>query len=301
MAEIIAVVGPTAAGKSDFAIALTRRLSDSGRPAEIINADAMQLYRGMNIGTAKLAEPDRQSVTHHLLDAVDPSHELTVADYQTLARAKASELLAAGVTPVFVGGSMLYLAAALDELEFDPQDDLLREQLEAELAQRGAEKMHAQLAEIDPTAAAKISPNNSRRVLRALEVNQLTGRNFRADLPTPKSWKPTVWLGITLEREQLKRRIDARAQIMWQRGLLAEVANLPKLSKTAAAAIGYAQALAQLRGELTEPEAIAQTAQLTARYARRQLSWFRRDSRIHWLAGPDHVAQALDLLARSES
>jgi tRNA dimethylallyltransferase len=299
MVEIIAVVGPTAVGKSDFAIALAQRLIDSGRPTEIINADAMQLYRGMDVGTAKLSVHQRGGVTHHLLDVIEPSEELSVADYQSLARASAERLVASGITPLFVGGSMLYLSAALDELDFDPHDAALRDRLEAELAQVGSTEMHRRLAAIDPKAAQKLSPNNSRRVLRALEVNELTGRSFRVDLPTPTSWRPTIWLGLDAERELLRERIRLRVELMWQQGLVAEAAALPALSKTAAAAIGYAQALAQLRGELTEANAMAETVQLTQRYARRQLSWFRRDIRIHWLeiaAQQQSLRSALDLI-----
>jgi tRNA dimethylallyltransferase len=305
MAEIIAVVGPTAVGKSDFAVALARQLIESGRPTEIINADAMQLYSGMNVGTAKLSAEQRGGVKHHLLDVVEPGDELSVADYQILARDTAEKLLTAGTTPVFVGGSMLYLAAALDELDFDPRDEQVRAQLEAELAQVGATQMHARLQAIDPAAATKLSPNNARRVLRALEVNELTGRNFRVDLPAPVSWRPTLWLGLNLDRELLRARIEARSALMWQQGLTDEVALLPPLSKTAAAAIGYAQALAQLGGGLTEAEAIAETARLTQRYARRQLSWFRRDTRLNWLdaAAPREglMSSALELISQSSS
>jgi tRNA dimethylallyltransferase len=304
MGQIIAVVGPTAAGKSDFAVSLASALTASGRPTEIINADAMQLYRGMNVGTAKLPIDQRGGVTHHLIDEVDPSQELSVADYQRLARDSAEKLVAAGVTPLFVGGSMFYLAAALDELDFDPHDDNLREQLEAELERVGATEMHRRLAAIDPQAADKLAANNSRKVLRALEVNELTGRNFRVDLPPPTSWRPTLWLGLRLDRALLRERIETRAQLMWQQGLLAEVAELPALSKTAAAAIGYAQALSQLGGDITEAEAIAETARLTQRYARRQLSWFQRDSRIHWLeSAPQQqlVELALALITESTS
>jgi tRNA dimethylallyltransferase len=299
--EIIAVVGPTASGKSQLGIELASLLAGQGRPAEIINADAMQLYRGLDIGTAKLAENERGGVTHHLIDVVSAEAEATVADYQGSARAKAGELLAAGVTPIFVGGSMFYLAAALDELDFDPHDDLLRAALEAELLVLGSTGMHQRLATLDPAAAAKIPAANARKVLRALEVNQLTGRNFRAELPDPVSWRPTLWLGVSLERAELRARIAERVTQMWQAGLLAEVAQLPKLSATAAAAIGYAQALAQLEGRLTESEAIAETVQLTARYARRQLSWFRRDKRIHWLPNESRLHSAAKIIEENRS
>jgi len=299
--EIIAVVGPTASGKSQLGIELASLLTNQGRPAEIINADAMQLYRRLDIGTAKLPESERGRVTHHLIDVVLPEAEATVAEYQQLARAKADELLAAGITPIFVGGSMFYLAAALDELDFDPHDDQLRATLEVELLELGQTRMHQRLASLDPAAATKIPAANARKVLRALEVNQLTGRNFRAELPEPVSWKPTLWLGVSLERAELRARIAERVSQMWQAGLLAEVAQLPKLSATAAAAIGYAQALAQLEGRLTENEAIAETVQLTARYARRQLSWFRRDRRIHWLPNDARLQSAAKIIEENRS
>jgi tRNA dimethylallyltransferase len=299
--EIIAVVGPTASGKSQLGIEIAQLLTSSGRRAEIINADAMQLYRGLDIGTAKLAHSARGGVNHHLFDVVAADGEVTVADYQQLARQKASELLAAGITPIFVGGSMFYLAAALDELEFDPHDAKLREVLESELAEIGAEAMHRRLAEVDPAAAAKIPAANARKVLRALEVNQLTGRNFRADLPDPVSWRPTLWLGVSLDRAELRARIADRVGQMWQAGLLTEVGQLPRLSATAAAAIGYAQALAQLDGRLTEAEAIAETVQLTSRYARRQLSWFRRDRRIHWLPNEARLQSAEKIIGENQS
>ena len=301
MFEIIAVVGPTASGKSQLGIELASMLTAQGHPAEVINADAMQLYRGLDIGTAKLVEGERGGIAHHLIDVVSPEAEATVADYQQLARAKADDLLAAGITPIFVGGSMFYLAAALDELDFDPHDDELRAQLEAELIELGSTHMHRRLAEQDPAAAAKIPAANARKVLRALEVNQLTGRNFRAELPEPVSWRPTLWLGVSLERAELRARIAERVSQMWQAGLLAEVDQLPKLSATASAAIGYAQALAQLEGRLTEAEAIAETVQLTARYARRQLSWFRRDKRIHWLPNHARLQSAARVIAENRS
>jgi tRNA dimethylallyltransferase len=299
--EIIAVVGPTASGKSQLGIELASLLINQGHPAEVINADAMQLYRGLDIGTAKLAESERGGITHHLIDVVQPEAEGTVADYQLLARAKADELLAAGITPIFVGGSMFYLAAALDELDFDPHDDELRAALEAELLELGPTRMHQRLATVDAAAAAKIPVANARKVLRALEVNQLTGRNFRAELPEPVSWRPTLWLGVSLERAELRARIAERVTQMWQAGLLAEVAQLPKLSATAAAAIGYAQALAQLESRLAEAEAITETVQLTARYARRQLSWFRRDKRIHWLPNEARLQSALKIIEENRS
>ena len=301
MFEIIAVVGPTASGKSQLGIELASLLINQGHPAEVINADAMQLYRGLDIGTAKLAESERGGITHHLIDVVQPEAEGTVADYQLLARAKADELLAAGITPIFVGGSMFYLAAALDELDFDPHDAELRAALEAELLELGPTRMHQRLATVDAAAAAKIPVANARKVLRALEVNQLTGRNFRAELPEPVSWRPTLWLGVSLERAELRARIAERVTQMWQAGLLAEVAQLPKLSATAAAAIGYAQALAQLESRLAEAEAITETVQLTARYARRQLSWFRRDKRIHWLPNEARLQSALKIIEENRS
>jgi len=286
--SLIAVVGPTGTGKSDLAIGVTRALIESGQPAEIINCDAMQFYRGMDIGTAKLPIDERGGIPHHLIDHLAITDESTAADYQQLARPLIEELQGRGVVPIMVGGSMLYIAAVLNDFEFPGTDPALREQLEAELEREGALAMHAKLAAIDPVAASRIIPQNGRRSVRAIEIVTMTGKPFAAALPeVPVEWQPSLQIGLNGPREDLVQRLDVRVQKMWQQGLVNEVEGLLehglREAKTAKRAIGYAQALAQLDGEITEHEAIADTVRLTQKYARRQMSWFRRDERINWL------------------
>lgn len=287
--RLIAVVGATGTGKSELAVGIALKLLNAGYRSEIINADAMQLYRGMDIGTAKLDLSERQGITHHLIDALEITQESTAAEYQKLARAKILELQAAGVIPILVGGSMLYVAACLNNFEFPERDPDLRQQLEDELMEHGPHHMHKKLAGLDPIAASRIIPENGRRTVRALEIVLLTGEPFAAELPEVDSWQPVVEIGLRIERERLLPRLEQRVLRMWERGLLEEVRGLIDLglrdSKTAAVAIGYAQALGQLDGDLTKEQAIASTIQLTQRYARRQVSWFKRDPRIQWLDG----------------
>jgi len=285
---LLAVVGPTGTGKSDLGIALAQHLIDTGRPAEIINIDAMQFYRGMDIGTAKLSLGERAEIAHHLLDYLDVTEESTAAQYQDLARPLIEGLQARGVVPILVGGSMLYIASVLNDFEFPGTDPALRAELEAELAEVGPITLHRRLAQLDPTAAERITPQNGRRTVRAIEIVTLTGKPFAAALPeVPVEWQPSLQIGLNGPREDLVQRLETRVLRMWEQGLLAEVEGLIpaglREAKTAKRAIGYAQALAQLDGELAEAEAIAQTVQLTQKYARRQMSWFRRDQRIQWL------------------
>jgi len=286
--SLIAVVGPTGTGKSDLAIGIAQALIQSGQPAEIINCDAMQFYRGMDIGTAKLPIDERGGIPHHLIDHLAITDESTAADYQQLARPLIEELQGRGVVPIMVGGSMLYIAAVLNDFEFPGTDPALREQLEADLEREGALAMHAKLAAIDPVAASRIIPQNGRRSVRAIEIVTMTGKPFAAALPdVPVEWQPSLQIGLNGPREDLVERLNLRVQKMWQQGLVAEVENLLqhglRNAKTAKRAIGYAQALAQLDGEITEAVAIADTVRLTQKYARRQMSWFRRDQRINWL------------------
>ena len=296
--EILAVVGPTASGKSNLGIQLAQSLIDSNRPAEIVNADAMQLYRGMNIGTAKLMKSERQGVVHHLLDAIEPSQEMTAVEYQEIARTKAAELLSQGITPIFVGGSMFYLSAALDNLDFAPTDPKVREKFELMAEDRGNLTMHSLLESLDPRSASVIPAENRRRVVRALEVIEITGEPFPSVLPEPEAWRPTLTLGIHTDRSIIKDRIDSRVRQMWIDGLLDEAKNLrasQDLSRTALRAIGYSQAFSQLDGQMTEGEAQEETISLTSRYARRQMSWFNRDKRIKWLDGNgDLFEQAME-------
>lgn len=286
------MVGATGTGKSELAVGIANRIISSGARAEIINADAMQLYRGMDIGTAKLALADRGGIPHHLIDVLDIKQESTAAEYQKMARAKILELQASGVIPILVGGSMLYVASCLNNFEFPERDQEVRAQLEAELIEHGPLHMHSKLSELDPIAASRIIPENGRRIVRALEIVMITGEPFAAALPEEiDSWQPVLEFGLRIPREELLPRLEKRVLGMWERGLVQEVESLIphglRGSKTASVAIGYAQALGQLDGELTQDQAIASTVQLTQRYARRQVSWFKRDTRIQWLEALD--------------
>ena len=286
--KLIAVVGPTGTGKSDLAIHLAQTLAANGVRAEIVNADSMQLYRGMDIGTAKLPPDERGGVEHHLLDVLDVSEESTAAAYQEIARPLIEKLQDEGVVPILVGGSMLYLAAVLNIFEFSARDSDLRANLEAELEAEGVAAMYQKLQALDRATASRIDPLNPRRVVRALEVVTLTGEPFAAELPKEiDSWQPVLEIGLNSDRAHLVQRLARRVENMWQRGIVEEAEGLLEVglreSKTASVAIGYSQALAHLDGLLSEVEAIEQTTRLTQRYARRQMSWFRRDSRIQWL------------------
>ncbi len=297
---VITVVGPTAAGKSGLSLRLARALG-----GEIVNADSMQLYRGMDIGTAKLAPAARAGVPHHLLDIWEVTRTASVSEYQQLARAAIAEILRRGRIPILVGGSGLYVRAAIDKLEFPGTDPALRDGLEAELAELGAAALHARLACADPAAAAAILPGNGRRIVRALEVIQLSGRPFSATLPGYESVYPAVQIGLRLPRAELDRRIADRVGQMWQAGFVAEVRDLAgrglRAGRTASRALGYAQVLRVLAGEWPEEQAAAETVRATRRFARRQEAWFRRDPRIQWLAADDPGAadQALARLQES--
>jgi tRNA dimethylallyltransferase len=272
-------------------------MADMGHSIEIVNADAMQLYAGMDIGTAKLPLAERQTPAHHLFDVLTPAQEMTAVEYQRVARETCESIIAAGKIPLLVGGSMFYIAAALDNLDFAPTDASIRTGLEEESVRLGALTMHERLKGLDPVTAEKIPAQNIRRVIRALEVIAITGERYSSSLPEPTYWLPTLQLGIEVDREVLKARILLRVEQMWQQGIVGEVEGLlsqGELGKTARMAIGYKQAIAQLRGEMTEEEAKAETVALTNRYARRQMSWFRRDKRIHWLAGDEMLSEALN-------
>ncbi|RQP10143.1 MAG: tRNA (adenosine(37)-N6)-dimethylallyltransferase MiaA [Microbacteriaceae bacterium] len=290
MSPLVGVVGATGTGKSDLALDLAERLAASGTPAEIVNADAMQLYRGMDIGTAKVPVSARRGIPHHLFDVLEPRDEASVARYQADARAVVDEVLARGAVPILVGGSGLYVSSVVYDFRFPGTDPAIRARLEAELDAQGPGMLHARLRELDPEAADAIGPHNGRRIVRALEVIELTGERFGAGLPEEGgTWRPTVLLGLRLEREALVPRLDARVERMWEAGLVDEVARLRPggLGTTASRAIGYAQALAQLDGRLDEADAIAETQALTRRYARRQVSWFGRSSETLWLHADD--------------
>jgi tRNA dimethylallyltransferase len=303
MTKLIAVVGPTGTGKSGLGIAIAKHLETLGARGEIVNVDSMQFYRGMNIGTAKLSASEQMGVAHHLLDWLEITDESTAAEYQPVARAKILELQANGITPILVGGSMLYIAAVLNEFGFAARDEKLRSVLEAELLEVGESELYRRLQALAPDTASRIDPKNGRRIVRALEVVTITGEDFSAKLPDlNESWQPVLEIGLNSERSHLVQRLENRAAGMWQDGLLAEVESLIpagiREGKTSSRAIGYAQALAQLDGAMTEAEAIADTARLTARYARRQMSWFRRDDRIHWLdyQDPEYTSASIALV-----
>ncbi len=282
--RVVTVVGPTAAGKSDLAISLAVELG-----GEIVNADSMQLYRGMDIGTAKMPPEERRDVPHHLLDVWDVTRAADVASYQRLARGVIDDLLAAGRTPVLVGGSGLYVRSVIDDLAFPGTDPAVRARLERELSERGAAALHTDLAARAPAAAAAILPGNGRRIVRALEVVELTG-SFTASLPEHRSVYDVVQIGV--DHPQLDARIADRVAGMWAAGMVEEVRALTgtglRDGPTASRAVGYAQVLAWLDGALDSAEsARLATIAATRRLARRQRSWFRRDPRIIWLDRPD--------------
>jgi tRNA dimethylallyltransferase len=296
---VLAVVGPTATGKSDLAVALAQRLG-----GEVVNADSMQLYAGMDIGTAKLAPEERGGILHHLLDVWPVTKSAAVAEYQSLARAAIDDIRRRGRVPVLVGGSGLYVRATLDRLDFPGESPQIRQRLYAELAALGPQRLHERLARRDPAAAAAILPTNGRRVVRALEVIELTGGPFLARLPGFEAFYEAVHLGLDFaDPAALDERVAARVDRMLDRGLVEEVrALLPaglRDSPTAGKALGYAQVLACLddagavTGDLSE--AREQTVRATRRFVRRQRSWFRRDPRIRWLdaGAADVIEQAL--------
>ncbi|HEX2822568.1 MAG TPA: tRNA (adenosine(37)-N6)-dimethylallyltransferase MiaA [Streptosporangiaceae bacterium] len=291
--HVIAVVGATATGKSRLAISLARALD-----GEVVNADSMQLYRGMDIGTAKEPAAARQGVPHHLLDIWPVTQPANVADYQKLAQAAIDDIAARGRVPVLAGGSGLYVRAALDDLQFPGTDSAIRARLEDELARLGPAALHARLATLDPAAASAILPGNGRRIVRALEVIELSGRPFTATMPSYAQVRPAVQLGLTLPRPEPDLRIAARVDRMWQAGLEAEVRRLAdqglRDGRTASRALGYQQLLRYLDGDCTLDEAHAETVTATKRFARRQESWFRRDPRVHWLNAADPQDRLLD-------
>jgi len=287
---LIVVVGATGTGKSGLSLDIAEGLAARGQSAEIVNADAMQLYRGMDIGTAKLPLDERRGIRHHMLDVLEVSDEASVADFQADARAAIEGSVARGAQPILVGGSGLYVSSVIYDFQFPGTDPTIRDRLEAELLATGPGMMHRRLLAVDPVAAAAIGPSNGRRLVRALEVFEMTGVPFGSGLPSADTlWRPTRIVGLRAPRERLVPMLDARVQRMWADGLVAEVEGLLPLGlgATAARAIGYAQAAAQLRGEIDEGEAIELTSMLTRKYARRQVSWFRRYDAIRWIDHDD--------------
>lgn len=296
----IAVVGPTASGKSALGLALAHELD-----GEVVNVDSMQLYRGMDIGTAKLSPAEREGIPHHQLDVWDVTETASVARYQQAALRDIEDIMSRGKTPILVGGSMLYAQALVDDWQFPPTDPQVRAKYEARRADIGTDALHAELARVDPAAAAIIEDKDPRRTVRALEVIELTGKPFKASQP-PKNGPPrwgTKLLGLRTDSEWLNPRIEKRTRLMFEQGLVEEVERLQDkglvADSTAGRAIGYAQVLQALRGELTWEDAVECTITGTRRYVRRQRSWFNRDKRITWLdAAGDTTAEALYVLRR---
>lgn len=296
--SLIFIVGATATGKSDLSIQLAKKLQ-----AEIINADSMQLYRGMDIGTAKLSLEQREGIPHHLIDVLDVTQDASVAEYQGWARSKIDDLLKQGKNVVVVGGTGLYIKAILDELNFPDTDPVVRARLSIEAQQVGIDEMHARLAKLDPAAAAAIPKENVRRVVRALEVIEITGAPFTANLPRAgASYYPDAkQFGVVMQRDDLKERIDRRVDAMWENGFVEEVRSLIDKgitsAKTARAALGYSQIITFLEGAVSEEEAKEETKRATRAYARRQETWFSRDERITWLKGD--TSERLDAITSS--
>jgi tRNA dimethylallyltransferase len=297
---LVAVVGATGTGKSDFALDLADSVARTGRHAEIVNADAMQLYRGMDIGTAKLPVAARRGIPHHLLDVLDVTAEASVAAYQREARAAVDRITGDGGVAVLVGGSGLYVSSVIHDFRFPGTDPAVRARLEAELAERGPGLLHARLREIDAETAAGVDAQNGRRIVRALEVIEVTGEPKAARLPEePVPWRPHRIVHLRSDRAALVARLDARVEQMWRDGLVDEVAGLVaqglERGVTARKAIGYAQALAELQGRMPRAEAIAETQQLTRVYARRQVGWFKRYREAVVLDPLDDAARAAEL------
>ncbi|MDO5371725.1 tRNA (adenosine(37)-N6)-dimethylallyltransferase MiaA [Paracoccus sp. (in: a-proteobacteria)] len=282
-------MGPTASGKTRLSLALAAFVRDRGRGVEVINADAMQRYRGMDIGTAKVSAAERGQVAHHELDVLDPADEASVRDYQRTARATAAQIRARGALPLYVGGSGLYLRAALDELDIPPTDDAVRARIEERLAAVGAAALHQELRGRDPSAAQAIAVANSRRVVRALEVIELTGRPFSATRPEAVHHVPTIQVGLTVSAEVLSQRIDQRSAQMLREGLIEEAGALRDRGwgRTAASAVGYPQALRAAQGAVSRAETAAEISAATRKLAKRQMTWFRSDQRTHWLHADD--------------
>ena len=298
---IIAIVGATGTGKSDLALDLAARLIESGSPGEIVNADASQLYRGMDIGTAKVPLAERRGIPHHMLDVLDVTDEGSVAQFQVDARAAIDDIESRGSTAILVGGSGLYVWSVLFDFEFPGTDSAIREVYERRLETEGIGALAAELEARDPEAYAGIDVRNARRLVRALEVVELTGKPFGSGLGAEqRPWREHTMIGLRVARDELTTRLDARAQGMFDNGLVDEVrALIPagiERGVTASRAIGYAQALAVIHGTMTVADAVVETSALTRRFARRQVSWFTRNPNIHWFDAPANLDDVVQLL-----
>lgn len=299
---VLAINGATASGKTAVAVAVAQQLGEWRLPAEIVNADSMLVYRGMDIGTAKPTEAERGGIPHHLIDVLEVTQTASVAEFQRLARTVIDQCRSRSVLPILVGGSALYVHAIVDVFDFPTTDAEVRARLESELAEFGVAALYQRLTEVEPAAAAAIQPGNARRIVRALEAIELTG-SFTAELP---EWRyaldPVIQVGLELPRAELDERIDRRVAQMWERGLVAEVEGLVERGlrdgRTASRAIGYRQVLALLDGELSDEQARSQTAVGTRRLARKQLGWFRRDPRIQWFGADTAAVAAICELVR---
>ena len=294
--KVIAIVGPTAVGKTALSLEIAEKFS-----AEIINADAMQIYKGMDIGTAKLPLSQRRGIVHHQIDVLDPSEEANVSQYQKQSRGIINDLLSKNVQPLLVGGSGLYVNSVLEDLEFPGTNLEVRAKYEEILDEKGVDALFQMLKEIDPKAAENILPNNARKIVRALEVNEITGKAFNAKLPEASPIFSDVRIALDMPRDLLDKRISDRVHQMFEDGFVDEVKSIEKnlrLGKTALRALGYSQVLSLLAGEISEDEAITLTINATKKFARRQLSWFRRDPLIHWLdaTSPDLFEESLRLI-----
>ena len=303
---IVAVVGPTATGKSGLAVALAEQARKTGSPVgEVVNADAFALYQGMDIGTAKVTPAERRGVPHHQIDVLGADADASVAHFQEAARTDIAGVLERGARPIVVGGSGLYVRAVLDHINFPGTDPQVREALERRVAVVGPRALYTELQELDPTAAASIGPANSKRLVRALEVIELTGKPFSANLPKQEYVQPTLQIGLDCDRETLDARVVTRVHSMWERGLVSEVEELlmTGMGRTASRAVGYSQVLAYLRGDITEEQAIVDVITQTRRLTRKQMGWFGRDPRVHWLSAtaPDLTEQALALIEAAET
>ncbi|MCI1219366.1 MAG: tRNA (adenosine(37)-N6)-dimethylallyltransferase MiaA [Bifidobacterium sp.] len=309
MRSVVSIIGPTASGKTGLAIALAQLLNaptsrSCGDGAEIINADAYQMYRGMDIGTAKATAQERQAVPHHLIDVIEPEDCMSVARFQKLARTCITRLQERGVRPILVGGSGLYARAAIDDIAFPATDPGVRARLEKRAETEGAGVLYAELQAKDPQAAVRMDPHNPRRTIRALEVIEITGKPYSASLPQYRYVMPAVQIGLDLRREVLDQRIDKRTQAMRQAGFVEEVRRLrPRLGATASRALGYEQIVEALDGDISEDEAFAQITQRTKRLARKQMGWFGRDPRIHWLDAldPQLVDRTLEIVRQADA
>ncbi len=300
--RVVSIVGPTACGKTALGIAIAKRLAEKGERAEIVNADAYQMYRGMDIGTAKPSPEEQATVPHHLIDIIDPDETMSVARFQQLARETMADLQSRGICPILVGGSGLYARAAIDDISFPGTDPQVRTRLEEREREEGAGVLFEELKRKDPEAAARMDPRNPRRTIRALEVIELTGRPYSASLPHYRYIIPAVQIGLDLDRAELDRRIDIRTMRMREQGFLDEARRLrPRMGLTASRALGYQQMFDLLDGLWDEQEAWADVAQKTKRLARKQMGWFGRDPRIHWLqaTNPALLDNAMSIISHA--